>query len=169
MWALPVQLTTKVDCVVLAGATCPDGSNFVPVVNGSQWDVNQSSGNHLYRLVKCPAGYIISRDDKFPDQDRCVQCQVGTYSLIVATSTAVACQPCPVGGTCPGGDVVLSIDGYWRRLNGTSFATAEIFKCPVGKFAILVFLHRFSAFESLISIPASYNLFLKTRKLHGSK
>ena len=104
-------------------------------MNGSKWAVNSSSGNHLYRLIECPSGYVISRDESFPDQDRCVQCTTGFYSLVVAKSTDVACQPCPIGGSCTGGDTVLSIDGYWRRemsQDEINIASAHIFKCPVG-------------------------------------
>ena len=118
-----------------AGATCPDGNIFLPVVNGSKWAVNKSTGNNLYRLIECPAGYVISQDESFPDQDRCVQCQAGTYSLIVAKSTDAACLPCPIGGNCTGGNIVQSTDGFWRRDMGRdnySIATAQVFKCPVG-------------------------------------
>jgi hypothetical protein len=109
----------------------------VPIVKESKWGVNVSNGNHLYRLIECPAGYVISRDESFPDQDRYVQCQPGTYSLVVAKSTNVPCLACPVGGNCTGGNTVLSIDGFWRRdinRENVSKAAAEIFKCPIGAF-----------------------------------
>ena len=104
-------------------------------MNGSKWEIKRSSESHLYRLIECPPGYVISRDEMFPDQDRCVQCTAGFYSLVVAKSTDDACQPCPIGGNCTGGDIVLSIDGYWRRnvgLDDVILYSAEIYKCPVG-------------------------------------
>ncbi len=107
------------------------------MVNGSKWEVNrsESSGTHLYRLIECPPGYIISRDEMFPDQDRCVQCSAGSYSIVVAKSTDVACKPCPIGGNCTGGDVVMSIAGYWRRVDGLeniNMSSAQIYMCPIG-------------------------------------
>ena len=127
------------NCFDVLGATCPDGSQFIPVVSGSRWTVENSIEGHLFRLSTCPPGFTISRDDAFPDQDRCVLCLPGTYSLVVATSTSITCLPCPVGGNCSfGGDVVLSLPGYWRR-DATVFISnasipAEIYRCPPGKF-----------------------------------
>jgi hypothetical protein len=124
-----------------AGAICPDGKVFLPSVNESKWEVNQSSGNDVYRLVECPPGYVISRDEKFPDQDRCILCAAGTYSLIAAVSTAVACRPCPVGGDCIGGDVVLAKEGFWRRDIDLEekLPAAQIYKCPIGSLCTLNF------------------------------
>jgi hypothetical protein len=104
-------------------------------VNDSKWEVNQLSGNDVYRLVECPLGYVIKREEEFLDQDRCIQCSEGSYSIIVAKSTAVACQPCPVGGECIGGDSVLAMEGFWRQdvgLENRSITTARIYKCSVG-------------------------------------
>lgn len=135
-----LKLEKSLTLLTYAGATCPDGSKFLPVVNGSKWGVEKpSDGIHLYRLIGCPPGYVISRDDLFPDQDRCVQCSTGTYSLIFAESTAVKCQACPVGGICSGGDIVQSTDGFWRRdveVLTVVAVSAEIYKCPIGNFTL---------------------------------
>ncbi len=104
-------------------------------MNGSEWEVTESSGNDVYRLIECPSGYVIKREEDFPDQDHCIQCAEGTYSIILAKSTAVACHPCPVGGICTGGDSVLAIEGFWMQdvgMENRSMTTAQIYKCSLG-------------------------------------
>ena len=79
----------------------------------------------------------MSKLESFPDQDRCVECQIGTYSLIEATDTNISCNPCPIGGYCAGGSSVEAVNGYWRREDNIS---ATIFKCSPGKSLILLLL-----------------------------
>ncbi len=102
------------------------------------------------RVYECPAGYTLSRDDVYPDQDRCIVCTNGFYSLTPATSNQTVCKPCPIGGDCPGGNIVNAKEGFWRRMMGheydskntptnvasdvknTSFDVAHVFRCPPG-------------------------------------
>jgi hypothetical protein len=113
-----------------SGATCPDGKTFSSTVNGSTWSAELfGMRDHIFRLVECPAGFIISRDDSFPDQDRCVQCPSGMYSIVVANSTSISCRPCPLGAKCPGGSTVEASYGFWRR-DGAQ--VVEVFRCAPG-------------------------------------
>ena len=151
------RICMLLNCFDVLGATCPDGSQFIPVVSGSRWTVENSIEGHLFRLSTCPPGFTISRDDAFPDQDRCVLCLPGTYSLVVATSTSITCLPCPVGGNCSfGGDVVLSLPGYWRR-DATVFISnasipAEIYRCPPGKFQTFCWFELWSLWQCSLSV-----------------
>ncbi len=124
--------------VFLAGANCPDGSAFVPAVNGSNWLIHDSIGSgQLYRLRSCPPGYIMSMDYSFPDQDRCIECESGKYSLVEATNISTVCRACPIGGSCPGGSTVDSIEGYWKQeysefVETTNLGVVRVFKCAPG-------------------------------------
>ncbi len=89
---------------------------------------------HRFRLIECPPGYTISRDDSFPDQDRCLICPSGMYSIIVANSTLISCLQCPVGARCTGGGFVEAIDGFWRRDGAQA---VEVFRCDPGKNLLL--------------------------------
>ncbi len=91
------------------------------------------------RVYECPAGYTLSRDDLFPDQDRCTMCLNNFYSLIPAISNKTVCKPCPIGSECPGGNVVIAKEGFWRRVyvqeqheNSTISDVAHVFRCPPG-------------------------------------
>jgi hypothetical protein len=91
------------------------------------------------RVYECPAGFILSRDDLFPDQDRCIMCLYNFYSLTPAISNNTVCKPCPVGSDCPGGNVVNAKEGFWRRMQGKEYGqdnitydVAEVFRCPPG-------------------------------------
>jgi hypothetical protein len=118
--------------VLRLGAICPDGKTFNSVVNESKWSVESIKvGGHFFRLIECPIGYTISKDDSFPDQDRCVQCPSGMYSIVVANSTSISCHLCPLGAQCPGGSIVEAQKGFWRREGGQA-QTVEVFRCPPG-------------------------------------
>jgi hypothetical protein len=113
------------------GATCPDGKEFNPIINESKWSVEFfGTGSHRFRLIECPAGYTISRDDSFPDQDRCLICPSGMYSIIVANSTSISCRQCPLGARCTGGNFVEAITGFWRR---DVVQSVEVFRCAPGE------------------------------------
>jgi hypothetical protein len=108
---------------------CPNSKD---VVYGT-WQRNTSGE---YRLISCPPGFTLQRSDVSLTSDKCVQCPVESYSLVIVTSPAVKCRPCPTGASCPGGSVVEAIAGYWqkpinrRATEGT--ATAAIYQCPLG-------------------------------------
>jgi hypothetical protein len=129
---------------VFAGASCPDGKSFVPLVNDSKWRAEYINGEHKMRILQCPPGYVLGREDKFPDQDRCTECPITFYSLVVATSNSTVCKPCPIGADCPGGNFVISKEGYWKKSNNmlrlipdsadipADLQVAAVFKCPPG-------------------------------------
>lgn len=89
-----------------------------------------------YRLIACPAGFTMQRSDLSLTSDKCIECPVGSYSLVEVTSTTVQCKPCPIGATCPGGSVVQAVAGFWREAKGRravdSTAAATIYQCPLG-------------------------------------
>jgi len=60
------------------GATC-DGNQLTPKIKGSVWDEGVSTG--VYRLSRCPPGYVLIRDEAFSVLDRCVACPPDTYSV----------------------------------------------------------------------------------------
>ena len=62
-----------------AGATCPDGSAFVPLVPGSQW----SNVDGAWTLVGCPPGYNLNAQ-------QCELCPGGCY-CIGGSVPATAC------------------------------------------------------------------------------
>eukprot|EP00775_Hariotina_reticulata_P002828 gene2828-3121_t len=51
------------------------------------------------------------RGEVSPSPDTCLLCPPGSFAL---DSSAQKCQPCPRGALCPGGDVILSLPGWWR-------------------------------------------------------
>ncbi len=107
-------------------------------MNGSVWSIEGSiEDGHLYRLSSCPPGYVMSMDYSFPDQDRCVECEAGKYSLVEATNISISCRPCPIGASCPGGSTVDAVEGYWKQdysksVESTHLAVARVFKCAPG-------------------------------------
>lgn len=87
---------------------------------GSQW-VTEGSG---FRLVGCPAGSILVRNDAFAVADECVECPFGKYSIVppvfpdilVVQSASVAseeCVLCDKGLQCDGGSKFKARRGYW--------------------------------------------------------
>lgn len=88
-----------------AGAKCEDEKGaitFVPIHPAeSVWE-NTSSG--LYRLIRCPPGYVLVRDETMPVMDRCVPCPPYFYSVdeaifgkkmwaLTGEDTASSCNP----------------------------------------------------------------------------
>eukprot|EP00291_Cryptomonas_curvata_P017050 CAMPEP_0172169214 /NCGR_PEP_ID=MMETSP1050-20130122/10581_1 /TAXON_ID=233186 /ORGANISM="Cryptomonas curvata, Strain CCAP979/52" /LENGTH=1462 /DNA_ID=CAMNT_0012840247 /DNA_START=2726 /DNA_END=7114 /DNA_ORIENTATION=+ len=120
------------------GALCLSGK-FSPL-NGSSWDIEEDArdGTRRWRIVECPQGYLYYRDEEFANQDNCEPCEKGTY-LLQQTSynSRFSCLPCPVGGICPGKNIVLSKENYWLRdkrqqraiSENRSALRAEIFRC----------------------------------------
>jgi hypothetical protein len=113
------QLGSCVKCP--KGAYCPDGVQFVPNALGSVWEeVQVSSGDTVElvkRIVECPAGYALEREEESPSVDNCLKCESGTYRLDPTDLTSVRrdeCIPCHSKATCWGGDRVEAVKGYWR-------------------------------------------------------
>ena len=120
-----------------SGAKC-DGSGLVGL-DGSGWQIL----GDLYRIVSCPAGYIVIRDNSSdcvsvagvecktgPEFDHCFRCPgspaPGRFSflgaaypgpLVSITEDLVStsqCRPCPRGANCElGGNSVVPTPGYW--------------------------------------------------------
>jgi hypothetical protein len=120
-----------------AGLVCSGGSSVVSALptDGSKWDrvveesslVEEGSTTRL-RVSQCGAGHVLVRG-KSPDQDACVPCPTGTFSLEAAsfsesrmTSGSAAilvkdfelCATCPTGADCFGGQQATPKPGFWR-------------------------------------------------------
>ena len=125
----------------LEDSMCP-GEGQQPIgglVANSIWRVNGS----LWRLVQCPSGYTFRPGAPgYPENDECIACEPGTYLTMPTNDSRVSCLPCPIGAKCPGLDVLLPENGYWKMAPGsgrrtiaagdTSPSPVEVFKCPVG-------------------------------------
>ena len=102
------------------GAQCPDGAQFLPLAVGSVWEeVRASNGGLQKRLVECPAGYALAREEALAIGDTCTACDPGTFRLIPSTladlnSSDDQCFVCDPKATCRGSDVVEADEGYWR-------------------------------------------------------
>ncbi len=89
----------------------------------------------ILRLSVCPPGYMLFKDDVYPDLDECQKCISGEYSLlptkISINSGNQCCKLCPFGAECPGGNKVKAKSGFWRdySVNGS---LAAIYVCPSG-------------------------------------
>jgi hypothetical protein len=98
------------------GARCPDGDLFIPDPDGSEWEIVYSGSrklNMVKRIVSCPPGYFMERDNRYPLEDRCLRCDANTYLL--DQNNFSACLNCPVGATCAGLDDVTTLEGFWRQ------------------------------------------------------
>jgi hypothetical protein len=98
------------------GARCPDGDLFIPDPAGSDWEIVYSGSrklNMVKRIVSCPPGYYMERDNRYPLEDRCLRCDANTYLL--DQNNFSACLNCPVGATCAGLDDVTALEGFWRQ------------------------------------------------------
>jgi hypothetical protein len=102
------------------GAECPDGVQFMSKAPGSEWGEEQSeTGGKRRRITTCPAGYAMQREPTLPDADDCVRCTENFYSLKPVhwpgpNAELPSCYACPKEATCPGGNAVEAIAGYWR-------------------------------------------------------
>jgi hypothetical protein len=108
-----------------ANLSCPNAED---VVYGTWW--RGSLGE--YRLVACPSGFTILSSNLSLTSDKCVICPVNTYLLQEATISTTQCRPCPSGAICPGGNVVMALEGYWRAPITRRTVSAAIFPCPLG-------------------------------------
>jgi ABC-type phosphate transport system substrate-binding protein len=65
--------------------------------------------------VKCDATALVPSgcsigEQRVPDSKACLPCSEGTFSL----DSSGVCHPCPIGGVCPGGSVILADAGFWQ-------------------------------------------------------
>ena len=119
-----------------AGARCLGLSHFQPMVEGSVWEDTPffvmknntiESKSIVKRVARCPAGYILVRNDSTPRSDTCVACSNNTYSAIEAVYATKTmwndsqvdarseCIACPsAGAMCNGTDQIIPLAGWWR-------------------------------------------------------
>ena len=101
------------------GARCSNGDAFEPLVAGSVWEEVQLSDTEyrrVKRLLECPPGHSLEYDEALPINDNCQPCERGTYRLDPCSrdSSMPHCVNCDPRATCPGGDIVEAVAGYWR-------------------------------------------------------
>jgi DNA-binding beta-propeller fold protein YncE len=132
--------------------SCPCEGDSDGETNSSQcnsnvpgsWIVEQvsrrsSTGNArktILRLSMCPPGFMLFKDDIYPDLDECQKCISGKYSLLPTktpvNSGNITCRLCPFGADCPGGMEVTAKSGYWRDFGLVNTSLASIYACPHG-------------------------------------
>ena len=66
--------------LIFLGAKCPDGSDFVPLISGSEW----TNKNGIWNLIGCPAGYTLNSQE-------CELCPGGAYCV----GGSIPATPCP--------------------------------------------------------------------------
>ena len=117
--------SNKDDCQPCAkGATCEQGAFKPSSPTDSVW--NATGG--VYRIVSCPPGYVLIRDEQAPVLDRCILCAADTYSVEEAVfgerlwgrsieNFRQFCHPCPRSkAKCGGGSDIRPLPGYWSPL-----------------------------------------------------
>ena len=87
-----------------------------------------------YTLISCPPGYTMLVSNSSTTVDTCVICPAGSYLLDEVTSPSTTCKPCPIGASCPGGNVVIAQAGYWQSSSSRRglLSQAVLYQCPVG-------------------------------------
>jgi hypothetical protein len=116
------------------GGIC-DGSKLIPKVTGSVWNDDNKDG--VYRISRCPPGFILVRDESNPIKDECFPCEINTYSVEEAiydidtldnsrlwvktvTNFAKLCVKCPLKkARCDGANSLVPLPGYWKSPNVT--------------------------------------------------
>ena len=107
------------------GALCPDGAQFLPLAVGSVWEeVRANNGGIQKRVVQCPAGYAVTREEAIAINDACNSCPEGKFRLLPSTLADLRasqtnlskpqCVSCDKRATCQGLDNVEAVPGYWR-------------------------------------------------------
>lgn len=81
---------------------------MMDAVPGSKWSLSDD----IYRISECPAGYLLSRREDSPTDDKCEPCGENTYSLDIKTNSSAAfelqaCVECPKGGDSSSPSVVV--------------------------------------------------------------
>lgn len=103
------------------GAHCPDGKAFIRLPDESDATSEWEIVDGVYRIVTCPPGYMMNRDEELPLDDACIRCEAGTYLL--EQSNYSACLNCPMGAVCEGGDSVVAVQGFWREPDNSTKST----------------------------------------------
>jgi DNA-binding beta-propeller fold protein YncE len=109
------------------------GSWVLEVVSGRR---ESSVKKAVLRLSVCPPGFMLFKDDLYPDLDECQKCSSGKYSLLPTkysiNSGNASCLSCPFGAECPGGNEVSAKIGFWRDFGLVNSRLASIYACPPG-------------------------------------
>ena len=80
-------LSSLTDTWLVNGPCCHtrglyDAASFEPIANGSVWEViTDDGGISMRRLLECPPGYELKRDEAYPINDNCLACESGYYRL----------------------------------------------------------------------------------------
>ena len=70
---------------------------------------------NIKKIIKfCIKGEIFEEDDNI-----CLECGPGTYSLTTGYKNSLICKSCPNFQSCPGGKHINITGGYWRINNET--------------------------------------------------
>jgi len=116
------------------GADCPGGSQFIPKVDGSVWELEdvKEQESQLYRIQSAPPGYVLIRDFANARDDQAVGCGYAEYALEPALyggdvmyketlATEVSddrlCLECPRGSLCSAELTVMPRKNWWRGSN----------------------------------------------------
>jgi hypothetical protein len=102
-----------------------DGARFVPRAKGSEWEETRAEDGGLQkRILSCPPGYELHRDDKVPELDDCKRCENGFYLLETSfwtgpNSVLPKCRSCnSARASCSGEDNIEALNGFWRMQFG---------------------------------------------------
>lgn len=110
-----------------AGGACQGGADVHFAIG--TWGVVDA----VYHLLSCPPGYALVNSDGTGgafDQalQQCVACSPDQY-ILNTSSSAVACQPCPVGGSCNGSRMLSLVPGaVWTA--DTAAGVYVLTACP---------------------------------------
>jgi len=128
-----------------AGASCSGRDAFTPLTDNSCWKREKVAvgtlGSHVVynRIVSCPPGYVLVRNQDDPTLDQCAQCPLDFYGLersvyqgvdgegVMVSSSVTGhdvaqngsydgsnlCIPCAFGASCSGFQINILTD-YWR-------------------------------------------------------
>ena len=88
----------------------------------------QTKDNDCGRAATCLPGF--EKITSFDGDTLCLQCPPGKYD--VTETVSEECHDCPMGGYCPGGDVVLPLKGYWQPENSIDL-DLQIYSCETPK------------------------------------
>jgi len=124
---IPTIPTTSI--TLKEGATCQDGLFTPSNPANSVWN---ATSNGVYRIMSCPPGYVLIRDENESSLDRCVPCAPDTYSVEEAVfgeklwdrsveNYNKYCHACPRSrARCTGANDVRPLAGLLRTLSSLS-------------------------------------------------
>ncbi|EQC37646.1 hypothetical protein SDRG_05237 [Saprolegnia diclina VS20] len=96
-----------------SGVQFTPGFNMTLAVTGGGLVPQNNVEVHLRRCVR---GEVLPQGVA-----QCIKCPVGQFSW---NASEMACQECPNGAICSGGDSIQAKDGYWRFPNSTGVCTS---------------------------------------------